>query len=769
MTGYYYLMNRYVVLDFETYPVDGKSYVMEIGCVEVIDGNIGNTFQTFVRPIAPVSDFVLNLTGILPSDLEVAPNFIDVMDAFNGFIQNSVVVAHNANLDCLSYESLCSYFGIEPKPFLWVDSQDIIKILDPSSKSLKLQTLMLEYGCDLKNSHRAQDDAMGLAKLLIYFSKNKSLLLTQREVSFLKKSRLDSVQLLIKFLLINFNIDAYDGVSSVNAPSLNELNSDECVPHSKEMIHYNMSSDELLTMLDSIEGQTIIVTTDRTYGELNYVASPSVYVFPDKIPRLYPLITDVRVSHVELVELYGIINWLRQTTSYQLTDMNDQLIQRYHQLVTGILEPHPLSLVNYIRHLFQQDSKFDPLVECDYEMLVLILKYSPKFLSRFTLVLHHFFKFNDRLSGFNEKTLSSLSLKGISKSIMSLSFIIDYLTYLGEDNLKFVQDFARLKSFVHLINEEKLQLFQKADYLVDTLSMNIYGFEKRQVLINNNVFETMEWQELMGSINIVIHYLDEILKLFQKISFYIYADLHGWFSDLMYQFSSMKSNAQMFLTLPKAAVLFIDSPVKHKPSNCRLVIKNISEHEFYSTLIQHTDQLFVHQQFYNESLNDLVASFMGIPAIREAVGMTSNMNIQVEFNSHEQMRSVISKDALMGKLMIIVSSKKRLRYWKQKFRSLILSRQSNASVNISFRTVDDLNDIYDQDIYKIIFPEFMIQDILQPIHQSRINEYDGSENEYVQQIFHEELHRVLDDLSCVSSSLLLINLDVRLKSIIPVS
>ena len=141
MTGYYYLMNRYVVLDFETYPVDGKSYVMEIGCVEVIDGNIGNTFQTFVRPIAPVSDFVLNLTGILPSDLEVAPNFIDVMDAFNGFIQNSVVVAHNANLDCLSYESLCSYFGIEPKPFLWVDSQDIIKILDPSSKSLKLQTL----------------------------------------------------------------------------------------------------------------------------------------------------------------------------------------------------------------------------------------------------------------------------------------------------------------------------------------------------------------------------------------------------------------------------------------------------------------------------------------------------------------------------------------------------------------------------------------------------------------------------------------------------
>ena len=69
---------------------------------------------------------------------------------------------------------------------------------------------------------------------------------------------------------------------------------------------------------------------------------------------------------------------------------------------------------------------------------------------------------------------------------------------MGEDNLKFVQDFARLKSFIHLINEEKLQFFQKADHLVENLSMNIYGFEKRQVLINDNVFETMEWQEVNG-------------------------------------------------------------------------------------------------------------------------------------------------------------------------------------------------------------------------------------------------------------------------------
>ena len=50
--------------------------------------------------------------------------------------------------------------------------------------------------------------------------------------------------------------------------------------------------------------------------------------------------------------------------------------------------------------------------------------------------------------------------------------------------------------------------------------MNIY-IEKRQVLINENVFETMEWQDIMGSLTVIIHF-DEVLKLLKKMSFYIY-------------------------------------------------------------------------------------------------------------------------------------------------------------------------------------------------------------------------------------------------------
>ena len=75
-------MSRYVVLDFETYPVNSKSYLMEIGCVEIIDGKIGKTFQTLIKPISEVSSFVLNLTGIKKEDLDQAPKFLDVIDDF---------------------------------------------------------------------------------------------------------------------------------------------------------------------------------------------------------------------------------------------------------------------------------------------------------------------------------------------------------------------------------------------------------------------------------------------------------------------------------------------------------------------------------------------------------------------------------------------------------------------------------------------------------------------------------------------------------------
>ena len=195
-------MKRYVVLDFETYPVNGKSFIMEIGCVEVVDGQIADSFHTLVRPVAEVSDFVLSLTGISAEELDSAPHFQDVMVSFYHFIQNSVVVAHNAPLDRLSYESFCDYLGLQPMSFIWVDSQDIIKMIHPTVKTLQLQALLSAHDFASTTSHRAKEDAIGLAQLLLHYADYFPLQLTHQEVSFLKSSTVSSLKQFIKFLLI---------------------------------------------------------------------------------------------------------------------------------------------------------------------------------------------------------------------------------------------------------------------------------------------------------------------------------------------------------------------------------------------------------------------------------------------------------------------------------------------------------------------------------------------------------------------------------------
>ena len=759
-------MSRYVVLDFETYPVNGKSYIMEIGCIEVIDGIIGNTFQTLVRPVAEVSSFVLNLTGISAEDLKKAPEFIDIMLPFYNFIQNSVIVAHNAHLDCLSYESFCQYLKIDPKPFLWVDSQDIIKIVDPTVKTLQLQTLLSFHQFGSAQSHRAKDDALGLAQLLLYYSKHFPIKLTRQEASFLKSSARSSIKQLTKFLFSNFVIELNDVFSVAESPMYNQLHSDEKQVQDNQTGHYNLATSELFDTLFNQTKPTLIITTSQCFHGVSYVSSPSTYIFPDKILRLYPLLTDDRLSHIETVELYALINWLRHTKSFLLSELNDQLIQRYNHSVRGILDTHPLMILNFVRGLLTTYFKSGHLIECHYEMFQLILTHAPGMLRDYSVVFHNFIGFNKKLSVINERELSYGSFKRLSRLVLNLAFIIEYLNYLNQDNLKFVKDFARLKSLIDQISEEKLQLFQKADYLVETLSANIFSDDKRQVYVNANVYETMEWQELLGSLNVIIHYVDEILKLLQRISFYIYSDLNSWFSDLIFEFNDIKKNIETFLNLPQdGQVMYIESYVKHRPSNCKLIIKNLYEWEFYANALQHVDSFYVHQRIFDSQNN--LRQLLGFPAIDElARSVNINRDLTISFKSVSEFRTDITNTAKSGPLIIVASSKKRLRFWRHKLRSLVLSQQVDPTVQLSFCLYKDLIKRKKMPEVKIIFPEFFVPNLLQPLHQARINQFSISETNYLLNVFYEELHLMLDDLSVVDPSLIMINLDVRFKSVL---
>ncbi|MCK5042093.1 MAG: DNA polymerase III subunit epsilon [Sphingomonadales bacterium] len=93
---------REIVFDTETTgfdPTQGDR-IVEIGCVELINGiPTGSTFQTYVNPEREVPASATKIHGLTWKFLSDFPTFSVIADDFLAFIDDSKLVAHNAEFD----------------------------------------------------------------------------------------------------------------------------------------------------------------------------------------------------------------------------------------------------------------------------------------------------------------------------------------------------------------------------------------------------------------------------------------------------------------------------------------------------------------------------------------------------------------------------------------------------------------------------------------------------------------------------------------------
>ena len=92
---------REIILDIETSGLDYKEghRIIEIGCVELNKKEVGSHFHRYVNPLKTLTEENIKIHGITNEFLEDKPLFEDVADDFLSFIQESVIIAHNANFD----------------------------------------------------------------------------------------------------------------------------------------------------------------------------------------------------------------------------------------------------------------------------------------------------------------------------------------------------------------------------------------------------------------------------------------------------------------------------------------------------------------------------------------------------------------------------------------------------------------------------------------------------------------------------------------------
>ncbi len=154
---------EFVVFDIETTGLQAdKDKITEIGAVKLRNGQIEDTYSTFVNPQIPIPEHIVKLTGITDEMVAEALTVESVLPEFLEFSKGAVLVAHNASFDAGFIRHNARVLGIEMENPV-VDTLELSRQLFPELSKHRLNIVAKHLGVELKNHHRALDDAMACA------------------------------------------------------------------------------------------------------------------------------------------------------------------------------------------------------------------------------------------------------------------------------------------------------------------------------------------------------------------------------------------------------------------------------------------------------------------------------------------------------------------------------------------------------------------------------------------------------------------------------
>ena len=140
------LDSSFVVFDIETTgfsPV--RNNITEIGAVKVKNGQIVDRFSTFVNPREPIPYNIVKLTNITDDMVKDAPVIEDVLPQFRDFVDDSILVAHNARFDTSFIFEFASRQNIVFDD-TFVDTVELARDLLPHLPKYKLDVVCNDLG-----------------------------------------------------------------------------------------------------------------------------------------------------------------------------------------------------------------------------------------------------------------------------------------------------------------------------------------------------------------------------------------------------------------------------------------------------------------------------------------------------------------------------------------------------------------------------------------------------------------------------------------------
>ena len=159
--------STFCVLDLETTGLSFRTEkITEIGIMKVKNGEVIDSFSTFVNPEKPIPPKVVEVTNITDDMVKDAPTINEIFPKMLEFIgEDSILVAHNADFDIgfLKYNAKQLGYTLENT---YLDTLRLAKLLFPEFKRYKLGIIADKLGIVVEVAHRALDDVDTTVKVL---------------------------------------------------------------------------------------------------------------------------------------------------------------------------------------------------------------------------------------------------------------------------------------------------------------------------------------------------------------------------------------------------------------------------------------------------------------------------------------------------------------------------------------------------------------------------------------------------------------------------
>ena len=150
----------FVAFDTETTGLKSdENKVVEIGAIKFNKDGIISRFSVLIDPQMPMPEEASAVNHITDEMLKDQPVFKDIAKDFLRFIQNSILIAHNASFDINFINSELKNCKIGKLTNKVIDTLIFAREVFPHLDSYKLQDIAKRFDIVAFEAHRAEDDS----------------------------------------------------------------------------------------------------------------------------------------------------------------------------------------------------------------------------------------------------------------------------------------------------------------------------------------------------------------------------------------------------------------------------------------------------------------------------------------------------------------------------------------------------------------------------------------------------------------------------------